>query len=671
MRTNISKLTTAHLDAVDKLMKSHSGTIGFLPWDALDDYLLKECVLGATDPDDRLVGYLLYAAYPDRFRIRQLCVAEDFRGQGIAKSLLDALKSYATTQKSIRLECRNDFPAHSIWPRLGFVSIGERPGRSRQGHLLTAWRLALELEDELALFRAKISDDILDVVIDAQIFFDFDRPDDPVTLPSKALVSDLFADSVNLWFTEELFNEIGRNPSVDERDEARKRTGQFLELKHDPLVLEDFEQLLRQVLPSSNPSRLSDINHLAKAAASDVNIFVTRDRGLLNRAEQIAELVNLSVMSPTALILRLGELAGTQTAMPDRVSGLSLVWRRLASNEFTNFPFARFLNPGERLGQLRETVDTVVAGPTCHELDVLWSGNEPLALRGIIFGAEGTLTVSLCRIAATSHDRVLLGRFMLSDLVYKAIRNNLEMVEIDSSTLPTSLLHGLSEMGFTKYDGRFVRFCFTRYLGREEALARVAGLSQQVVNDYRTMSHLELERSCSPLVSDADQNHFLIPIRPGYALNLFDRQQSSRDLFGGDPDVLMNWSNAYYRKATLRHMLRPPGRILWYVSREKKVVAVSHLDDVAIDTPKELFRRFAKYGTLEWQSLYEMCERDVSKKLMALQFSHTFSFRRDVPLDEVRRVFDEDGVGQSFQSPRKIPLTTFGKLFQLGYPEQS
>ena len=162
-----------------------------------------------------------------------------------------------------------------------------------------------------------------------------------------------------------------------------------------------------------------------------------------------------------------------------------------------------------------------------------------------------------------------------------------------------------------------------------------------------------------------------IPIRPGYALNLFDRQQSSRDLFGGDPDVLMSWSNVYYRKATLHRMLSPPGRILWYVSGEKKVVAVSHLDDVAVDTPKELFRRFAKYGTLEWQSLYEMCERDVSKKLMALQFSYTFSFRRNVPLDEVRRVFDEDGVGQSFQSPRKIPLTTFGKLFQLGYPEQS
>ena len=671
MPTNVSKLTTANLDAVDELMKSHSATIGFLPLEALSDYLQSERVLGATDQDGSLIGYLLYAAYPDRFRIVQLCVAEDFRGRGIARRLLDSLKSKATTQKSIRLHCRNDFPAHCIWPKLGFVAIGERPGRSTQGHLLTAWRLALELEDELALFRANISDDVLDVVIDTQIFFDIDQPADPVTLPSKVLASDLFADSVNLWFTEELFNEIGRSPSVAERDQARKRTGQFLELKHDPLVLEDFEQLLRQHLPSSNPSHLSDIKHLARTAASNVSIFVTRDQGLLKRAEQIAELVDLNVMSPTGLILRLEELTEGRAAIADRVSGLGLVWRPLSSGELTSFPFARFLLPGERLSQLRETVDTLVAGPIRRELEVLWSGDEPLALRGIILGTEGTLTVSICRVAATSCDRVLLGRFLLSDLIYKAIRNDLETIEIESSALPTSLLHGLSEMGFTKCGRRFVRFCFTRFLGREEALSRVAGLSQGVADEYRAMSHLELERSCSPLVSDANQNHFLIPIRPGYALNLFDRQQSSRDLFGGDPNVLMRWINVYYRRATFQHMLQPPGRILWYVSGQKKVVAVSHLDDVAIETPKELFRRFARYGTLEWRDLYDMCDRDVSKRLMALQFSHTFPFRREVPLAEVRRVFEEDGIGQSFQAPRKIPPATFGKLFRLGYPEQS
>ena len=68
MRTNISKLTTAHLDAVDELMKPHSGTIGFLPREVLHDHLRKEWVLGA-------IGYLLYAAYG----ITQLCVAENER----------------------------------------------------------------------------------------------------------------------------------------------------------------------------------------------------------------------------------------------------------------------------------------------------------------------------------------------------------------------------------------------------------------------------------------------------------------------------------------------------------------------------------------------------------------------------------------------------------------
>ncbi len=82
-----------------------------------------------------------------------------------------------------------------------------------------------------------MSDDILDAVIDAQIFFDFDRPDSDITQPSKALISDLFVDSVNLWFTDELLSEINRNHSASKREEARTRARQFFEVKHHPLLL--------------------------------------------------------------------------------------------------------------------------------------------------------------------------------------------------------------------------------------------------------------------------------------------------------------------------------------------------------------------------------------------------------------------------------------------------
>lgn len=172
MQITISKLTSADLNAVDTLMKRNSRTLDFLTKKALlEGFLNKEGALGAKTDDGQLRGYLLYyAAYP-HFRIAQLCVSEDFRKKGIAKQLLEALKNSATTQKNVKLNCRRDFPANNIWPKLGFVALDEKPRRSREGHLLTLWRLPLAKDDQLSLFQANMSEETLDVIIDAQIFF--------------------------------------------------------------------------------------------------------------------------------------------------------------------------------------------------------------------------------------------------------------------------------------------------------------------------------------------------------------------------------------------------------------------------------------------------------------------------------------------------------------------
>ena len=346
--TTISVLTIADLDAVDELMKRYGSTLGFLPRAALEDYLHKEGVLGAKAQDGGLVGYLMYAANRDRFRIAQLCVSEVRRGQGIARRLLEALKASTGTQKVITLRCRNDFLAHELWPKLGFVPIDEGPGRSKEGHLLTLWRLQLARQDQLELFRANMFDDVLDAAIDAQVFFDFDRPDSEITQPSKALISDVFVDLVNLWYTDELLSEINRSSSASEREETRRRARQFLEVKHHPRLVDSFVAKLKQILPSRKVNQLSDIMHLAKTAASDIEIFVTRDRLLLNRARQIEEAVKVRVLSPTGLIVKLRELSETQPYVPDYVSGLGLSWRRLASEELLAFPFDHFLQHGER-----------------------------------------------------------------------------------------------------------------------------------------------------------------------------------------------------------------------------------------------------------------------------------------------------------------------------------
>ncbi len=652
-------------------MKRYSQTLGFLPGDALRSYLERGGVLGATTDNGQLVGYLLYTPHTNYFRIFQLCVLEQYQGQGIAKQLVNTLKNSATTQKVIRLYCRRDYQAHDMWPKLGFVPLGEKPGRSRERHPLTLWCFTLAPDDQLGLFQAKTSDETLDIIIDAQIFFDFNEPDSDKSMPSKALLFDFLIDSLNLCITDELFNEINRQNDPEQRIKSCNRAHNFFRSKSAPHLVEVFDKLFREFLPSLKPSQESDIRQLANAAASNVRTFVTRDRGLLKESEKIADLTGLEVVDPVNLIIRLHELSERQSYAPDRIAGLNLYWRRLTSSDLASFPFDSFLEHQETKGGFRVKLGALIAQPDRYKCEILQTGNEIIAIRVLTNGFNKMLTTSLARVAHSAN-RSLFGRFLIADTVSKAVEKNLDRVKFEASALTSNLIPDLLEMGFIKCNDAFVRFCFSRCLGRKEVLSAISELYPESTSNYRNMSDLDLERVCSPLGLEAtDQKCFLIPIRPHYATSLFDRSQSANDLFGGKPSVLLRWDNVYYRSKTHHKMLKPPARILWYVSgARQEIIAVSHLDAVEIDTPKVLFNKFKKFGILEWKEVYKLCDGDSSREIMALRFSHTFLFREPVSLDKLRDIFKEDEVGLPLQSPSNVPMKTFRKLFRLGYPDQ-
>lgn len=673
MTITITKLTTDDLDALDVLMKTHSKTIGFLPKDALRDYLEKEDTLGAKNYDGELVGYLLNASHPAYFRIAQLCVAEDFTGQGIARQLVNRLKKIRTTQKDIRLRCRNDFPAHNMWPKLGFSAIDEQPGKSKDKRPLTLWRLTLAPDDQLGLFQAKTSDESLDVVIDAQIFFDFDEADSDKSSPSKALLSDFLVDTLKLWITDELFNEIAREKDSQQREKSRNRAHEYQEIEYNSRLVEHFEEVLHTTLPSKSESQQSDIRQLAKTSASEVKIFVTRDQALLKKSEEIADRISLRVISPTELIIQLHELSEGQSYAPARIAGFELRWQRISSDEVANFPYNSFLYPGERQGIFREKLDALLAKPDNYKTEFLRSKDDTVAIRVLTKTPERTLIVPLIRLSNSAENRSLFARFVIADSINLAIDESLEMVRFENTGLTQGFEPDLLEMGFTKVDSSFVRFCLSRTLTREQVLSEIDKLYSASRPNYLSMPELELQNSCSPLnLMEANQNNFLIPIRSGYALSLLDRYQSESDLFGGDPSVLLRWDNVYYRSKTQYHMLKAPARILWYVSGEaKQIVAVSSLDKVEIGSAKELFKKFKKFGILEWKDIYKMCSGEPSNEIMALRFSHTFPFRKPVSLSEMRRIFNKHRSNLGLQSPSKISTEIFRELFHTGYPDPS
>ena len=668
MKIDISRLTSDDLGAVDELMKRYSQWLGFLPREALQSYLEKGTVLGATTEDGQLVGYLLYAARYDYFRITHLCVLEEYQRQGIAKRLVNDLKGLADTQKIIKLNCRRDFPANHLWPKLGFVASSEKPGKSREGHPLTDWHLTLALDNQLELFQVKTSDEALDIIIDAQIFFNFYEPDSDKARPSKALFSDFLVDSLNLWITDELFNEIDRHNNPKQREKARNRARNFFQVKDDPRVVEGFDKLLRGFLPSSTRSEESDLRHLAKAAASNVKTFVTNDSKLLKKSEEIAKRTGLEVVDPVNLIIQLHELSEKEAYAQDRIVGLNLYWLRFTSDDLASFCFNSFIEHHETKGKFREKLKSLIAQPDHYKCELLRSGNKVIGLR-VLTSSSKMIAISLARVAS-SKDQSLFRRFLIADAVSRAVKENLDMVQFDASALTPSLIPDLLEMGFIKCGDNFVRFCFSRCLGLREVLSAISKLCLESISNYQNMSSLELERCCSPLdLEGTNQSYFLIPIRPGYGIGLIDRERSANDLFGGNPHVLLRWNNVYYRKVNRHKMIKAPGRILWYVSSpSKQIIAVSHLDEVVIDTPKELFRRFKKFGILEWNDLYEMCDRNPLKELMALRFSHTFLFRKPISLEVLKSVFEAHPVGLSLQGPLKLSSEMFHEIFQKGYP---
>ena len=668
MKTTISKLTSQDLSVVDNLRKRYTKWLGFLTRKALRDYLERGGGLGAKTENGELIGYLLYAENSHRFRITHLCVAEEFVKQGIAKRLINALKKTRSSQKVIILHCRRDFPAHKMWPKLEFVSLGEKPSRSAAGHLLTFWCLTLAPNDQLSLFQAKTSDDALDVVIDAQVFFDFYEPDSDKTKPSKALLADFLVGSLNLCITEELFNEINRSNDDKRRQASQQRAHEFPKVKHNPQSAEYFQEALKKLLPSDNEAQQSDIRQLAKTAASDAEIFITRDQSLLKKSKKISDLTNLQVFSPTNLTLHLHELSERQSYVPTRISGIALEWRRLIVDDLASFPFESFLNQNERKGKFREKLELFLASPDRYECERLRLENEIVAIRVLESGIDKTTTVHLGRVAPSA-DRSLFECFLVTDTVGKAVKENRYLVKFEKALLAPSLTPNLLKTGFIECNESFVRFCFARCLDRQQVSSMIAELCPESISNYQNMSNPELERCCSPLgLEDAHQKYFLIPVRPGYAMSLVDTHGAANDLFGGKTSVLLRWDNVYYRKKTHHNVLQPPARILWYVSgSQKQIVAVSYLDSVEIGAANALFKKFKKFGILEWRDFDQMCKGNPSKELMALQFSHTFPFREPVSLEAMRTVYKKSIV---VQGPSRIPPKTFYKLFQLGYPDQ-
>jgi GNAT superfamily N-acetyltransferase len=682
-----------HLATVKKLWRANSKTLGNFTNGAFIDHAVNRQILVALDSELGCIGYLLYRASSsfNRISIVHLCISPSHRGKGIAKLLMDYLKKISRDKYSgIGLSCRRDYNLETMWSSLGFVPKNDKPGRSKDGMLLTYWWFDHGHPNLFSIGHQEKLESKLCVVIDAKIFYDLYSDEASDSEESRALIADWLEPELELCITDEIFNYINIIADDEERKRQREFASFFTLLSSFQQSDETQQEDLKRFLYYKNISITeTDLRHLARTIVSDSHIFVSREEELLEVADEIYNNFKVSIIHPNYLVARLDELHRKPDYQPVRLAGTHLeqVPVQKGNEDLLTRCFIAG-NQNETQAKFQQRLRGFMAEPDKFECSVVLEQNQPLAL--VVYGrhknheleipmlrvGKNPLSATLARhlifqsISRSSHEKRHFTRITdtyLQDTVTTAIHEDTTFVRVGNDWLRANL--AVAETG-SQLSTRLKNLAFK--FGKDYNFCRqIAEIisSDTATSDTQTMARIE--RFLWPAkVIDAEIPVFIIPIQPRWAKDLFDENLANQNILGAKPELAFNREALYYCWNNYFKQLIAPFRILWYVSQDNEnyyhgvgaIRACSVVDEVVIGKPKELYQRFQRLGVY---SLDDILKVRPSKNgdIMAIRFSNTELFKRPIDYNDVQQILNKK---VPFQSPYKIDKDQFEQLYHLG-----
>lgn len=692
--TPISRHTDL-LDQVKALWKSNRNTLGPFPMGAFDEYAQKDTILIALD-SGRCLGYLLYREVPARNEIAltHLCVDPQARGNGVARSLVDALKLRTAPRRGIGLWCRRDYSATQMWPRFGFVYRKERPGRGSGAATLNYWWLDHGHPDLLTVANRQDDDTRPTVALDASVFFSFiseNRADDDEI---AAMQSDWVVPEVRYSVTTELLNEIGRCQNPNDRDRQLKLAHKlFLEL---PTNDSEFSRILDALDNSlgraADQSVASDRRQLARAASGGADFFITQDQELLSVALDHRALLSLPVLRPAEFITRIDSLVRDTEYRPVALRGSCYISNPGPSIKIREMQDC-FINheAGETRQAFQSTLKDLLTHPKHSVLRVIRDReNTPIGLLGIDLRNPSFASLRVCRVSK-GRDAKTLACQLLEEAILESNKRGINLCVIDDDNASLEVAEMQNEMGFMLAGGKPLKLSIRGTAKRQDASGiireRTASIGQILPNltdyvqkiqgalsDYNNpLAGVQAEKLLRPLkIEDLSLPCYIVPIEAAWASQLFDDELAARDLFGAKPELMFRRTNAYYRSAR-QCGIAAPGRILWYVKKSaghmgtKAIRGYSYLDEVIIDSAKSVFSQFRRFGIYGWKDVLALTDGRPNDQVMALLFSYSERFDKPVHFEDVQNTLKHwDMPRNQFQSPLRIPEGAFIDIYSEG-----
>ena len=671
---------------VKVLWRDESRWLGFLPNGAFEQAASEGRVVAAVD-QGRLVGYVLYRLSQRRVMITHLTVSSMDRSQGVARQLIEHLSHGHPMSSGIGLRCRRDYPANKFWPKIGFVALHDREGRSFEGLPLTFWWLDHGHPGLFSQTATVARESVTLAAIDANVFFDLIGAHRTQGEESQSLRDDWIQDEVTLCVTEEIFNDINRDPDEQRRKKQREAVSAFHSDTPPPGVVEAKRRLLRNLFPATlSDQTSSDLKHICRAAAAEIPYFITRDEALLRLGASISEAAGVTVLAPTEFINRIDRLRREDSYRPVRLAGGVIKFGLAVSEEVSEL--ARLFG-GSNPGAFRKHLRDLLRRPTEFSCQVA-RGQSGEILAFVIQSTDKNS--SICKVTGfeirAGAVAETIARYLLHRLILDVGRRGQKLLCLDNNVQdPVVRRAALEEYGFVPAAGEtaLVKYCpriigttaeiivsiedlmsegpgyFGAFKGAAEALHQPAAVNTPA-------SAASLEKTFWPAkFTDANLPSFVIPIQARWAEQLFDEDLAGQMLLSVNKRQLMAREGVYYRDSR-QAGLTAPARLLWYVSQDADysgcgaIRACSVLDEIVVGPATAVYGQFRRLGVYRWNDIAEMTDGDENTVIMALRFMNTEPFVHPVEHGQLAA----HGIRGTVQGPRKVGVETFSGIYRAG-----
>ena len=680
------------LPRIKALAKKNRETLGFLPDGAFDAYAQRGWILAAIADGD-VLGYVVYRVSRMRAVLVHLCTDERQRERGIARQLFRSVVVRTSELHGILANTRRDFPAHAMWPRLGFAAIGERPGRGMHRSVLTRWWYE---HPHPTLFSNNTSylgaQSPIDVAIDLNVFYDLVMPSSREGADeSLSLQSDWLIDEIQLCVTGELFNEINRLESPQNR---QGQTTPAHEFKRISGTVESFHRMyssLSSIIGEKSDRQASDLRHLAHTAAGDAEFFITRDAQILKFQSEIESVTGVTPMRPADLVIEIDQVRNIASYQPVRLRGSTLQVGRVERQQRQKLEDIFVNNAlGEKKSAFRKRLSAILPPHTAVDSKVVLNDGEPIALFGLERSKPNVLEVPCLRLRRGRLARTL-ARQIITMAIDASIDNNSSITAVTDDWLEPFVEEALAEGGFVKAGTQWLKLNYLA-IGTEDGvsagLARLleqlgdSGLEMPGIQQFPLQTGCRLtaeetvlvEKNLRPLkLTNNTLDTLVIPVMPRWAQHLFDSGLAEQTLFGARPDLVLSWENAYYRSPRSLGDISTPFRILWYVSQDGRYIGTGQIRAYSVGSSVEVlparlaYDRYKRLGVYDWKQVLSISGGDPDGSVMVIRFCDTETFKNPIDGNRFSALLESsDQKRPSLRGPQRISEGAFAEIYREG-----